>query len=121
MRRYQLSVTTDATGAGTATTLYPLTGYVTEIRYGGTVLNRGGSATYTFTRPDDGGTILALPATNGPWQSDPRGNTSTTGGVVSGTAVAGGVPVDGYIRLVTAAAAFSVTDTVNIYVDDENR
>lgn len=118
--KYTLSVTTVADGSGTATTGYPLNGYVDEIRYGGTTL--AGTATFTFTRVADGGTILAYTATAAPWTRSPRQavHDNLLGGALvaatGGSALADRVPVDGYVQLVVANAGSVLTDDVSIFV-----
>lgn len=118
--KFTLSVTTVADGSGTATTAYPLNGYVDEIRYGGTIL--AGTATFTFTRVADGGTILAYTATAAPWSRAPRQpvHANLTGGALvaatGGSALADRVPVDGYVQLVVANAGSVLTDSVSIFV-----
>ncbi|MCR4340777.1 MAG: hypothetical protein NUW01_12925 [Gemmatimonadaceae bacterium] len=120
----QIVVTTGATGAGTASSGEPWSGFVVEVRNGGTILDSGGSADYTITRKDDGGTILAL--TNvaaSPWQYQPRPATHTvTGGTTNYAAAVGpvlspqGVPVDGYVQVVIAQGGTSVSGTLDFYI-----
>lgn len=118
--KHTLSVTTVADGSGTATTAYPLSGYVDEVRYGGTIL--AGTATFTLTRAADGGTILFYTATAAPWSRSPRQpvHASVNGGplvaATGGSALADRVPVDGYVQLVVANAGSVLTDSVSIFV-----
>ena len=118
--KHALSVTTDAAGAGTATTVSPLNGHVEEVRYGGTIL--AGTATFTLTRVGDGGTILAYTATAAPWSRAPLQpvHSSVGGGALvaatGGSALADRVPVDGYVQLVVANAGSVLTDSVSIFV-----
>ena len=118
--KYALSVTTDSAGAGTATTAYPLNGHVEEVRYGGTLL--AGTATFTLTRVGDGGTILAYTATAAPWSRAPLQpvHAAVAGGALvaatGGSALAGPIPVDGYVQLVVSAAGSVVTDSISIFI-----
>ena len=118
--KHTLTITTDAVGSGTATTLQPLTGYIDEVRHGGTTL--AGTATYTFTRNEDGGTVLSYVATVNPWSRAPRQAVHTNlagaalAGATGGSALADRVPVDGYVTLVVANGGSVVTDTVSIFV-----
>ncbi len=122
MNRIPFSLTTDASGAGTARSPWPLTGHIHEIGYFGTIL--AGTATYLFTR-DNGGTILNYTATANPWRLIPEEPIDTVvgGSVVFGT-VAGGtvtskIPVDGYCTLVVTHGGSVVADSVDIYVEGE--
>lgn len=125
MRRIQLAVTTDAAGAGTATTVEPLSGYVSEIRVplAGTALTAGGTADFTFTRGKDGGTVLAVSNQLAPWQFQPRPAAHTTsGGTTAYSLGVGpvldsiGVPIDDYLTVTVAQAAVSQSGTIFIHV-----
>jgi hypothetical protein len=122
--KHTLTVSTDATGAGTVTHGV-ITGEVLEVRQSGTAL--AGTATYTLTRleggGDNGGTILAYTATANPWQVAPRQPTHSVAGgaalyAASGTAVYGTIPVDGEVRLVVAAAGSVVSGSVSLYIKE---
>ena len=114
IRRLDVSVTTDSAGAGTVQTPV-IAGLIREIRYNGTTLNNSGSADYTLTRKEAGGTILALSNTDGPWQRAPYQDAHTTAGA-GGTVIAP-IPVAEQLQVVVAAAAASATDTIRIYYE----
>ena len=120
--KYNLSITTGSGGAGTATTTQPLCGYVHEIRTAGTAL--GGTATYVFTRVEDGGTILNYTHTSAalPWSRSPR---QPVHGVdlgaallaaTGGSAIADRIPIDGYLQAVISGGSTAVTESVYIFV-----
>ena len=126
VRMVALPVSTNAAGAGTATTPYPLSGLITEIRMplaGTAITLQGGTTDFTFTRAVDGGTILNYANQSAPWVAWPSRSLSTTaGGTTSyatgiGPVVQGGVPIDGYLTCTIAQGQFSAAGTVYIYVD----
>lgn len=125
IRRAEISVTTDASGAGTASSR-PISGLLREVRLGGTALNNGGSADFTITRDGDGGTVLAVTNLDGAWSRSPRqlihsstGGTLDTGGLTSAiTAQVGEIPIEGSVRVVVAQGAPSKTDTVYVFYGD---
>ena len=120
MRLYELPITTDAVGAGTATTVYPLSGEIVGVRELG---HTSGTADWTLTRTADGGTVLALTDVAAPWDRQPRSAAhSTTGGTTAystgvGPVYDGGIPIDGYLKAVVAQAGSVVAGTVYIYVE----
>lgn len=119
MNRYTLSLTTDGSGAGTVTSTEPLNGYVQEVRYNSGTF--AGTATYTMTRVDGGGTILNYTATANPWQVSPRQAIHTSAGVALAAATGGSalhdrIPVDGYVKLVVANGGSAKTDSLSLYV-----
>lgn len=119
MNRHSISVTTAAWGGGTATSVTPINGEVVELRYNGGEFS--GTATYTVTRADGGGTIAAYTATANPWQISPRQPIHTPAGVALAAATGGSalhdrIPVDGYVTLVVANGGTAKTDSVSIYV-----
>lgn len=114
-------LTTDAAGAGTATTERPVSGYVLEIRAPNVAsqLTAGGSADFTFTVPLTGATVLTVSNQSAPFQYQPRPVLNTTSGGTS-TAPAyvdRGVPVDDYLRCVVAQGALSTSGTVFVTVE----
>lgn len=120
--KYNLSITTGAAGGGTATTTQPLCGYIDEIRTAGTAL--GGTATFVFTRVEDGGTVLNYThaATGVPWSRAPRHPVHSTfsGGALvaatGGSALADRMPIDGYLQAVISGGSTAVTESVYIFV-----
>lgn len=116
--------TVELTGpAGTVVSPRPISGEILEIRLNSTNLSTSpaGSADFTLTRVDDGGTILAVSNTSPPFSYSPRQIIHTvTGGTLTQeatSAAAGaqveGIPVDGHVRVVTAQAG-TATDTLHI-------
>lgn len=98
-----------ANAQGTAQTP-PIQGDIVSIRNPGTAL--GGTCDYTFTRLNDGGTILAGVDMAGPWDFSPAA-AYHVGTAVAGTAV--GVPCAGHVQLVIGSAVANATGTVHIY------
>ena len=94
MRRAELSITTDASGAGTAITRAPISGEIVEVYVFGSAV----AGSITVTR-DDGGTIchVANPGTLFAW---PRPAST------------------GYVTAVIASGGDKKSDTVHIYYDD---
>lgn len=126
VQRIPLSITTDAAGAGTATTPAPVNGWVLEVRMAnaGTSLTVGGSADFTVTRLVDGGTIWAESNVSAPFVRSPRPAQHTTaGGTTSYATGIGpvldprGVPVDDYAQIVVAQGALSASGTVYLFVE----
>lgn len=121
---HEFVVSTDAAGAGTVLSHSPVRGEIVEVRLplGGTVLTAGGSADFTLTRVNDGGTVLALANASAPWQYQPRAAAhSTSGGTTAyatgvGPVYDGGVPAESVLRLVVAQAALSQTTAGTVYV-----
>ena len=112
--RYIFEVTTDTLGAGTAVSTYPLSGLVEEIRcqsgFGGTA----GTADFTFTRSQGGGTILVVTDGTAPWSRLPRAQIAdTTGTAVSG--VYDSIPIDDYVQMLVAQGGSVVAGTVSFY------
>ncbi len=98
--RSTVTFTTDGSGAATAYSK-PISGDIAAIRCESAALNFGGSADYTFTRSEGGGTIAAISNTNAPW--------STEGTAITVAACA--EPV----KIVVAQANPSTAGTVHIY------
>ncbi len=127
--RYAVEVTSGADGAGTATTPYPISGEVVEIRVpnDGTALMSGGTADLTVTRDTDGGTVFAGVNLTPPFQYAPRPAVhTTTGGTTNYAAGVGpvldpaGVPVDDYLTVVVAQGLATKSATVYIHVREGN-
>lgn len=122
VRRADIAVSTDASGAGTAASR-PIAGEILEVRYNGTTLNNGGSADYTITRQTDGGTVLAVTNLDGPWSRSPRqlihtstGGTLDTGGLTAAiTSQVDEIPVEGALQIVVAQGAASKSDTLFVF------
>lgn len=120
-----ITLTTGATGAGTADSTAPWSGEILSIAMRGTALNSaGGTADYTFTRVTDGGTVLALTNATAPWQYQPRDfvHTTTGGttvyGVSASNVITHGIPIDGYLRCVVAQAGSATSANVFVYFED---
>ena len=118
VRRQQLAVTTDGSGAGTVSSAQPISGVILEIRN-----NSGawGTATYAFTRgsSEGGGTVFQSGGVVSPFTISPRQQVTTAGTVIlnSGTAIAT-IPVDGHLTMTVAGAATTTAGTVHVYYDD---
>ncbi len=125
MRLEQITVTTNAGGSASGASSRPLHGYVNMIRLPNAGTALGGTADWTFTRRDDGGTILALTDGVAPWQYQPRDPVHTLTGGTTAYSVGGqsgynedGPPIDGYLEWTVAQATASATATVYVYVCD---
>lgn len=105
IRHEQVVVTTDASGAGTATTTRSIAGLVYEVRGATPAL---GTATYTITRKGDGGTILTG-SQIAPWSVHPRGQVNSGGSAVAH------IPCDDHVRVVLASGPASQSGTVHVY------
>lgn len=117
-----LAVTTDAAGAGTATSPRAISGEVLGVRMdnAGTAVTTGGTADFTFTKSPDGGTILALTNAEAPFEYRVGQQLYTTAGgsviYAAGTAVyTEGVPVFGTVTMTVAQGAASAGGTVYLY------
>lgn len=122
---YEIPITTDAAGAGTALSVRPLAGEIVEIRLplAGTALTTGGSADFTFTRNRDGGTVLAVTDQVAPFQFQPRPAVhSVTGGTTAYAVGVGpvtspaGVPINDHLKVVIAQGALSKAGTIFVHV-----
>lgn len=114
LRRQTLTLTTDSSGAGTATSPEPINGYIDEIRNPSAVW--GGTADYTVTRSFDGGTVWQSNNVAGPFQIYPRGQATPAGTAIGGTAIAP-IPVEGYLQFVVSGSTGSLAGTVHIYYE----
>lgn len=89
--RTTLAVSTDATGAGTATTTRLIVGRLVRFRFpDSTLLGTGGTATVTATWPTSGGTALVAYGAAGPSDINAYGHAENSDNlrvVVSGGAV----------------------------------
>lgn len=111
-----LVISTDAAGAGTVLSSRAIQGYVLQFRApnAASQLTSGGSADFTITNVQTGGTILNVSNQSAPFQFQPRQELHTTAG---GTATQPayldrGIPVDGVARVVVAQGALSTSGTV---------
>lgn len=111
VQRITLEATTDSSGAGTAETTYPLSGYLEEIRYQGSF---GSTADFTFTRSEGGGTVLVVTNGAAPWSYLPRAQIADTSGTVVSAAY-DTIPIDDYLTMVVAQGGSVVSGTVSIY------
>lgn len=109
IKRQELTVTTDGSGAGTVTTARPVGGHIVEIRNDSAAW--GGTADYTFTRAsgEGGGTVASLTNLAGPFSVYPGGS------VYGMTSAHACIPVEGYLTMVVAGAASTVAGTVHVY------
>lgn len=126
MRCAKIDLTTNASGAGTALSSYPISGEILHIRYPTGLLSTG-SVDYTFTRATDGGTILALTNQASPWEFSPRLPIhSLTGGTTAYNTGVGpvmsdmGPPCDDYLQVVVAQGAASKTDRIYVYYEEQD-
>lgn len=124
MRCATIQLTTNAAGAGTALSTYPISGEILHIRYPTGLLSTG-TVDYTFTRKSDGGTILALTDKASPWEFSPRLPAhSVTGGTTAYNTGVGpvvtdqGPVIDDYLQVVIASGAASQTDRIYVYYEE---
>ncbi len=117
IKHQPLVVTTDALGAGTVTSTYPINGLILEVRSNGTAWS--GTADFTLTRNEIyGGTILAVSDAQEPWTYAPRFQAVTTAGAaLTNSAVP--VPNEGYVTLTLAEAGSVVAGTVYVIYDEQ--
>lgn len=113
-----VAITTDSSGAGTASFPRPINGYVLEVRSNAASYAAG--ADFTITRKGAmGGTIIAITNNIGPWQYQPRADLHTTG---AGTATAGTafglIPVSGEVQVVVAQGGNATSGTIHIMYDE---
>ena len=118
IRRYEFSLTTDSSGAGTVTAKQPINGLVEEVRNDGTAF--ASTAIYSITRGDGGGTVFRAGTLTAPWQYAPRQPVHTNAGVAvtyDGTrAVNDKIPVDGYLTMTVTQGGSVNLGTVSVYV-----
>lgn len=124
MRCVEVSISTDTTRGGTVRTK-PVNGRVVHVRVPkDSPLLLGGSADFTITRANDGGTVFA--ATNAPTagieysptlpaQSNSGGSTAYAAGF--GPVPAGGIPVDGELNVSVLQGAYVAAGVVYVYVE----
>lgn len=120
-----ITMTSGATGAGTVVSKWPLSGEILSIRMSGTALNGlGSTADFTFTRQNDGGTVLAVSNVDAPWQYQPREASHTvTGGTTGyslgvGPVLTHGVPIDDYLVCVVAQGGSAASAAAYVYYED---
>ena len=115
VRREAISITGPA---GTAVSTRPISGEIMEVRVNTTNLSTdpAGSADFTITRLDGGGTIAALTDQSPPFQHAVRqtAKTNTGGTAVGNPAQLEPIPCDGHVRVVVAQAG-TATDDVHIF------
>ena len=118
-----------AAGAGTATSAWPISGEVVEVRMdaAGTII-ASGTADFTITRSNDGGTILSAANQTAPFEYHPRravhsdsaGTTAYAAGAGPVYDAGGGIPVDGYVQVVWAQGNPAAgTATLWVYVREQ--
>lgn len=107
IQRVTATYTTDGSGAATCYSKWPVLGEICEIRQ-----PAGGTATYTITRAETGGTILAATGLVGPFSVNPRATVVTTANA-GGTAI-GLIPCDEQVKVVLASGPASTAGTVHI-------
>ena len=124
MRCATITLKTNAAGAGTAQSTYPISGEIMCIRYPTGLLSTG-TVDYTFTRMSDGGTVLALTDKPSPWEFCPRmAASTTTGGTTAyntgvGPVVTDQGPVcDDYLQVVVGSGAPNQTDRIYVYYEE---
>lgn len=104
--------------AGTAVSKRPISGEILEVRVNTTNLSTdpAGSADFTITRADGGGTILAATNQSPPFTYSPRltANTTAAGTVAGNPAQLEPIPCDGHVQVVVAQAG-TATDNVFIF------
>lgn len=105
IRSQELVCTTDASGAGTATTALPVNGELIAVCNDGTAW--GGTVDYNLLRAG-GGTVATLTNQAGPFTAYPAGSA-----IGFGTAAVP-IPVEGYLELRVAQATVSTGGTVQI-------
>lgn len=120
IKRESITLTADASGAGTAKSSRPIIGEILSVRCGGTAF--GGTADFTVTREGDGGTVLVATNAAGPWQFQPREAAHTTSGGTTSYSVGSGVlteniPSADYLKIVVAQAAPSSSGVIHIHYD----
>lgn len=112
--QHAVSVTTDASGAGTVTTAIPLSGYLVEVRVANAGTSVFGStADYTITSQTSAGTVYTRSNVAAPFSHYPGRAVQDVNG---GTAVQPGAPCDDYLKLVVAQGQASASATVYLTV-----
>ena len=122
---YELAVTTNAWGGGTATSVNLPRCEVVSVRMAnaGTTITASGTADFTITRVVDGGTILALTDANAPWQYQPSQPAhSVTGGTTAyslgvGPVYDDGIPLDGQLKVVVAQGGTAGSGSIYFYLE----
>ena len=109
IRCEHIRITVDGTGAGTVVTP-PIIGDIVAVANPGTAL--GGTADYTLTRRNDGGTVWAAQNAPGPFQYAPV-SVLHSGTTVAGTA--SGVPSASHLQLVVGSATPSASGDLYLY------
>lgn len=123
IRHQSVAITTDASGAGTATTARPVNGKIYEIR--NNAAGFGSSGTITVTRKEYGGTVAVITGTLGPFSVAPgipvydaSGNKSLYSTSAGGTVVR--TPVSDQPLTVTIGTGGSVVSgTIFIVYDGD--
>lgn len=103
--RVAIPITLDGSGAGTSTSPRPVIGEILEVRGATPAL---GTATYTITRLETGGTILAGSQIS-PFTAYPRGLVNAGGSAVAL------IPCDEMVRVQVASGPASQAGTIHVY------
>lgn len=115
---YSIAVTTDAAGAGTASTR-AIRGEIVKIRapLAATAISAaGGTTDWKFVDAFNGSTILNLTDVNAPWERQPVVETHTVTGGTAGTAAFPGSPVGGTVTMTVANGQPSKSGTVILHL-----
>lgn len=113
-----IPVTTDASGAGTATTR-AIRGEIVKLRAplaATAITAAGGTTDWTFVDSHNGSTVLSLTNTNAPWERHPGVEIHNATGGTAGTALWPGSPVGGTVTMTVAAGQPSKSGTVFLYL-----
>lgn len=115
---YSIPVTTDAAGAGTASTR-AIRGEIVKVRapLAATAISAtGGTTDWKFVDAFNGSTVLTVDNTNAPWERHPVVETHTAAGGTAGTATFPGSPVGGTVTMTVANGQPSKSGTVFLYL-----
>ncbi len=124
-------ISTNSAAAGTARSRVPIEGKILEWVCSGStgtaLFGPGATATFTVTRDNDGGTVLALTAVSAPFTRSPRRQISTEAGVLNYYATGSatwenvadptGIPSADYLTAVITQGGTSVSGTVHMLYD----
>lgn len=113
-----IPVTTDASGAGTASTR-TIRGEIVKLRapLAATAISAaGGTTDWTFVDEFNGGTLINVANTNAPWERQPGVEIHNASGGTAGTALWPGVSVGGTVTLTVANGQPSKAGTVILHV-----
>lgn len=123
IRHQAVAITTDASGAGTATTAAPVQGKIYEIRNNAAGFSSAG--TITVTRKGYGGTVATITGTLGPFSVAPgipvydsAGNKSLYSTSTGGTVVREPVS-DQYLTVTIGSGGNAVSGTIYVIYDGD--